>query len=164
MHDSAAAIKRPLRVTIVEDEPLFRDLLRIALEQHHDFEVVASYENGDEAAKGLLDVRPDVALFDIQIPGRLNGFEVGLLVRQRLPETGVVILSNHREPAFLTALRRKRLTGWSYLLKQTVSRPRFQRIWKSKNLHRAWPGIGGLELFHLRVDPKYGLTIDCSCA
>ncbi|HEX6972223.1 MAG TPA: response regulator transcription factor, partial [Limnochordia bacterium] len=63
---------------------------------------------------------PDVAIVDIQLGGGVNGLELGLRLREPLPELGVVLLSNHLDPALLTAIPDDEMRGWGYLLKRSV--------------------------------------------
>jgi DNA-binding NarL/FixJ family response regulator len=109
------------RIAIVEDEPLFRGLLENHLRRHPRLEVVGAYADGASALASLPDIGPDVVTLDIEMPGRMDGIEVGLALRQRLPGLGIVILSNHADPRFLGALPREVTSGWSYLLKKSVS-------------------------------------------
>lgn len=66
---------RPLRVAIVDDEPLARDGLRLALRRVPDVAVVAECEDGVSAVDAIQTVRPDLVFLDVQMPG-LDGFEV----------------------------------------------------------------------------------------
>jgi len=110
-----------VKIAIVEDEPLFRGLLENHLRRHPGFEVVGAYADGASALQRLPEVAPDVVTLDIEMPGRMDGIDVGLALRQRLPRLGIVILSNHADPRFLGALPREATSGWSYLLKKSVS-------------------------------------------
>jgi len=65
----------PLRVVIVDDEPLARDSVRLALAHDEDVTVVAECEDGDAAAEAIDALRPDVVFLDVQMPGR-DGFGV----------------------------------------------------------------------------------------
>jgi two-component system LytT family response regulator len=65
----------PIRVAIVDDEPLARLALRVRLAGRPGFELVAEYGDGDAAAAGLAAVRPDLALVDVEMPGR-SGLDV----------------------------------------------------------------------------------------
>jgi DNA-binding NarL/FixJ family response regulator len=109
------------KIAIVEDEPLFRGLLENHLRRHARLEVVGAYADGMSALASLPEIGPDVVTLDIEMPGRMDGIEVGLALRQRLPRLGIVILSNHADPRFLGALPRATTSGWSYLLKKSVS-------------------------------------------
>lgn len=66
---------RPLRVAIVDDEPLARDGLRLALRRVPDVTVVAECEDGVSAVDAIQTMRPDLVFLDVQMPG-LDGFEV----------------------------------------------------------------------------------------
>jgi DNA-binding NarL/FixJ family response regulator len=110
-----------IKIAIVEDEPLFRGLLENHLRRHPRLEVVGAYADGASALASLPQIGPDVVTLDIEMPGRMDGIEVGLALRQRLPRLGIVILSNHADPRFLGALPREATSGWSYLLKKSVS-------------------------------------------
>jgi DNA-binding NarL/FixJ family response regulator len=110
-----------VRVAIVEDEPLYRGLLEQYLAKHPRFEVVGTYADGTAAMTGVADAAPDVVTLDIELPGRVDGIQIALALRASDPRLGIVILSNHADPRFLGALPREVTSGWSYLLKKSVS-------------------------------------------
>lgn len=109
-----------VRVVIVEDEALYREMLVSVLSQHHEIEIVGSYQDGPSCLEDAPRVNPDVALLDIELPDGMNGIQLGLKLRESIPEIGIVFLSHHNNPAFLSALQRGRLVGWSYLNKKSV--------------------------------------------
>ncbi|MBV9578514.1 MAG: response regulator transcription factor [Chloroflexi bacterium] len=111
----------PIRVAVVEDEPLYRGLLEHYLGQHPRLEVVGSYGDGATALAEVPNCRPDVVTLDIELPGAVDGIQTAIALRQRLAALGVVILSNHADPRFLGSLPRQVTSGWSYLLKKSVS-------------------------------------------
>ncbi|MBV9131988.1 MAG: response regulator transcription factor [Chloroflexi bacterium] len=111
----------PVRVVIVEDEPLYRGLLEHYLGRHDRLEVVGVYADGASALAGMPSVSADVVTLDIELAGELDGIQVGVALRKTLPNLGIVILSNHADPRFLGALPREVTSGWSYLLKKSVS-------------------------------------------
>jgi len=110
-----------IRVAVVEDEPLFRGLLEQHLGRHPRLEVVGAYASGADALDGLSSSAADVVTMDIELPGRLDGIQTALALRGQAPKVGIVILSNHADPRFLGALPREVVSGWSYLLKKSVS-------------------------------------------
>ncbi|MGE5618827.1 MAG: response regulator [Sphingomonadaceae bacterium] len=118
---STANAQGKIRVVIVEDESLYRDLLSFALAQHPRLEVVGSFADGESAVSAVSRLRPDVAMLDIELGGAMNGIQLGLLLRQQLPDLGIVILSNHQDTQFLAAVPQASVAGWSYLLKKSVS-------------------------------------------
>ncbi|MCA1563481.1 MAG: LytTR family DNA-binding domain-containing protein [Acidobacteria bacterium] len=65
----------PLRVIIVDDEPLARAVVREYLAAHADVEVVAECANGFDAVKAVSELSPQLVFLDVQMP-KLDGFEV----------------------------------------------------------------------------------------
>src|SRR3954470_4804571 len=70
---------RPLRVAIVDDENLARQVVREYLTGMPGVEIVAECANGFEAVKVVSELKPDLLLLDVQMP-KLNGFKVLELV------------------------------------------------------------------------------------
>ncbi len=64
-----------LRVVVVDDEALGREMLRYRLEDVPDIELIGEYGDGDSAAESIQRLRPDVIFMDIEMPGR-SGIEV----------------------------------------------------------------------------------------
>jgi len=64
-----------LRALIVDDEPLARDCVRLALDNEDDIEVIAECADGDEAIAAIDELEPDVVFLDVQMPGT-TGFDV----------------------------------------------------------------------------------------
>ncbi|MBZ5500815.1 MAG: response regulator [Acidobacteriia bacterium] len=64
-----------MRVMIVDDEDLARQVLREYLSAHPEVEVIAECSNGFDAVKAVAELKPDLVLLDIQMP-KLDGFEV----------------------------------------------------------------------------------------
>jgi DNA-binding NarL/FixJ family response regulator len=110
---------KPLRIAIVEDEDLFRDLLGLALERHERFLVVGSFGNAPEALLRIPNLEPDLVMLDIDLGGNVNGVELGMALQKRLPNLGVVLLSNHQDLEFVAGLGAE-VQRWSYLLKKSV--------------------------------------------
>ncbi len=109
-----------IRMVIVEDDHLFRDLLRVALASLPGVSVMADYADPEAALAEVPALRPDVLLLDIDLGSGRNGIHLGQQLRRVLPEVGVILFSNHRDPAFLGAVPPEQLAGWSYLLKTSV--------------------------------------------
>lgn len=108
-------------LVIVEDEDLYRDLLRIALSQQPLIDVVGVFGDAESAVVGVVELNPRVAILDIELPGSMNGVQLGLRLRRLLPELGVILLSNHGDPEFVASLPADVLAGWSYLQKRSVA-------------------------------------------
>lgn len=108
------------RIVIVEDEALFRQLLRRTLSAEPGLEVAGMAEDGEAAVRLARELKPDVMLMDIELPGELDGIEAALQIKKERPQIGVVILSAHNDRRYVTSLPLKDSQGWAYLLKQTV--------------------------------------------
>ncbi|MBG9390620.1 response regulator [Caenimonas aquaedulcis] len=81
-------------IVIVDDHAIMREGLARILEQHADFQVVGSCGDGRESLALIAALQPRVAVLDISMP-HLNGIEVARQVKERSPQTAVVILSMH---------------------------------------------------------------------
>lgn len=112
--------QRSIPVAIVEDEGLFRDLLRLALDQEPSLRVVGEFHSAQAALEQIPELKPEVVILDIELGGGMNGVQLGLALRKCLPKLGIVLLSNHANPQFLAAVPRAEAGGWSYLLKKSV--------------------------------------------
>lgn len=107
-----------LRVVLAEDHRIVREGLRALLRDASGYEVVG--ETGDGlAVEGIVaELRPDVLVVDLVLPG-LNGIEATRRVRRRHPDTRVVVLSMHAdEPFVVEALA---AGASAYVLKDTTA-------------------------------------------
>ncbi len=108
------------RILIVEDEALFSELLRRTLSAEPGLEIVGVAGDGETAVRLAGETRPDAVLMDIELPGELDGIDAALRIKRERPQTGIVILSAHKDWRYVTSLPLEESWGWSYLLKQTV--------------------------------------------
>ncbi|CAN5516776.1 response regulator transcription factor [soil metagenome] len=109
-----------LRLLIVEDETLFREMLVMTLEDESGLEIVGQAGDGRTAVRLAVEHQPDVVLMDIELPGEIDGIDAGIEIRKTNPSTGIVLLSSHRDRRFFTSLPADQQSGWSYLLKQSA--------------------------------------------
>jgi two-component system response regulator NreC len=91
--------------------------LRKILEARRDWEVVAEAGDGREAVAKVLELEPDVAVFDIGMP-RLNGIEATRQIVKRAPAVKILILSMHSDEAYITQALQAGAKG--YLLKDSA--------------------------------------------
>jgi DNA-binding NarL/FixJ family response regulator len=108
-------------VCLVEDQPLFRDLVRGALEDRLGIRVIGSYGDPDQALREIPGLQPDLAVLDISLGAHINGIELGVRLRRLMPRLAIVLLSSHADPSLLSGLPPDVANGWSYLLKGSVS-------------------------------------------
>jgi DNA-binding NarL/FixJ family response regulator len=92
------------RVLIVDDHPLTRDALATLLEQS-DFDVAGQASDGDEALELARDLRPELVLLDLSMPG-VDGLAALPRLREAAPESEVVVLTaSGTEENLLAAIR-----------------------------------------------------------
>jgi DNA-binding NarL/FixJ family response regulator len=83
---------KPIRVLLVDDHDLFRKGLAALFAGDKGFRVVGEARNGAEALSKAKDLKPDIILMDIYMPGG-DGLEATRRIKRDLPETKVVILT-----------------------------------------------------------------------
>jgi DNA-binding NarL/FixJ family response regulator len=94
-----------IKVILADDHAVVRKGIREFLEESGDVTVVAEASTGDEALAVIREHRPDVAVLDIQMPGR-TGLEVTRAVRAEQLPVGVLILTAYDDdPFIMTALQ-----------------------------------------------------------
>ncbi len=104
-----------IRILIVDDHEVVRLGLRILMEDQPDMEVVAEAGDADQALREVERHRPNVAIVDIRLPGR-SGLEACKEIRQKYPDTRVVILTAQADDDFIAEALRVGAAG--YVLKQ----------------------------------------------
>ena len=110
-----------LRVVIGEDDVLLREgIARILADA--GLEVVAQAGDADDLLRKALAHRPDVAVVDVQMPpnNEDDGLRAALELRSRLPDVGVLVLSQFYEEDYALDLIGDRAEGVGYLLKERV--------------------------------------------
>ena len=100
---------------LVEDHAILRDGLRLLLEKSGGFEIVAESGNGQDAVVLALKHSPDLILIDISMPGK-NGTEAIPLIRNRLPDAKIIVLTMHRTEEYVRASLAAGANG--YVLKE----------------------------------------------
>jgi two-component system, NarL family, response regulator DesR len=89
-----------IRVLLAEDQGMMRGALAMLLGLEDDIEVVAQVGTGDEVLPAALRAKPDVALLDIEMPGR-SGLDAAADLRAKLPDCKVLILTTFGRPGYL---------------------------------------------------------------
>src|SRR5262247_4441574 len=104
-------------ILIVDDHSQLRALIRRLAAQEPDFHVVGEAEDGAEAIRLAHELRPDIVLLDLVMPG-VNGLEAMRRIKAERPETKVIIVTVHTEEAY----RRAAEAGGAdaFLLKKTL--------------------------------------------
>lgn len=108
-----------IRILIVDDHDLLREGVRALLSQEPGFEVVGEAGDGQEAVRAVRDLRPDVVLMDVNLPGGLGGLEATEAILADRPETRVIMLTQYDQREYIK--RALRIGARGYLLKRSVS-------------------------------------------
>jgi len=105
-------------VIYVENDPTLRGMVSTLLKNRSEVELIGSYASSDEALEGEYR-SADVALLDLALgPSSLNGTELGLVLREKNSNLGIVIFTQHVVPDFLSSLPTHVQWGWSVLVKR----------------------------------------------
>ena len=84
----------PMRILIVEDDPLMQLGLEQALGEHPNFEIVGQAEDGYIGVQKALELKPDLVVMDIGLR-RLDGIAATKQIKEQLPDIHVVMLTSH---------------------------------------------------------------------
>jgi DNA-binding NarL/FixJ family response regulator len=92
-----------VRVVLADDHPLTRQGVHAALEEAPDIQVVGEANDGVEARELVAELRPDVLLLDLVMPGPRPS-EVARWVRNHCPQTTTLVLTGHDRDSFLAEM------------------------------------------------------------
>jgi len=104
-----------VRILIADDHSVVRAGLRALLERHGHFRVVAEASNGEEAIAKAQEIRPDVAVLDIRMPG-MSGIEACRRIVETVEGCKVIMLTSYAEDELLFAAIQAGAAG--YVLKR----------------------------------------------
>lgn len=89
-----------VRVLVADDHALFRQSLSNVLCSVQDIEIVEEASDGDEAVEKASNVKPDLVLMDVELPG-LSSFDAAKRIHQNAPQTKTLFVSNHEDEQYL---------------------------------------------------------------
>jgi DNA-binding NarL/FixJ family response regulator len=114
---AAWAARRVIRVAIVEDDQALRETLAAFIGKADGFTCLGSFATAESALAEIPQLKPDVVLMDIGLPG-LSGTECARELKQRIPQTQIVMHTVYDEGDFLFNALKAGASG--YLLKRTT--------------------------------------------
>jgi DNA-binding NarL/FixJ family response regulator len=111
-----------VRVIVADDSMLVREGV-VRLLEGAGFEVVAQAVDAEALMRKTRAHKPDIAIIDIRMPPTHTdeGFQAALAIREELPDTGVLVLSEYIEEEYAVELLGDDAAGVGYLLKDRVS-------------------------------------------
>jgi DNA-binding NarL/FixJ family response regulator len=111
-----------MRIVIADDSVLLRRGA-VRLLEDAGFEVVAEAGDGEDLLRKVRAHKPDVAVVDIRMPPTHvdEGLQAARIIREELPEVGILMLSQYVEERYVTSLLEQGAAGVGYLLKDRVA-------------------------------------------
>jgi DNA-binding NarL/FixJ family response regulator len=111
-----------MRVVVADDSVLLREGI-VRLLEGAGFDVVGQAGDAEDLIRKTAAHKPDVAVVDIRMPptGTDDGLRAALEIRKRLPDTGVLVLSQYLEEGYALDLVADSAEGTGYLLKDRVA-------------------------------------------
>jgi DNA-binding NarL/FixJ family response regulator/class 3 adenylate cyclase len=122
LRNTATTVGKSIRVALADDSVLLREgVARLLTES--GFEVVAQSGNAEDLLRHVAMHKPDVAVVDIRMPPTHTdeGLQAARAIRERFPDTGVLVLSQYVESGYALDLLSESAEGVGYLLKDRVS-------------------------------------------
>ena len=115
----------PLRILLADDHVTVRHGLKLLIDSQPDMKVVSEASDGQTALQRALELKPDVVVIDISMPG-MNGLVATRQLKQLRPDAAIVTLTRHSDDAYLQELLRAGVSG--YVLKQSAPAELIQAI------------------------------------
>jgi DNA-binding NarL/FixJ family response regulator len=103
-------LQMTMTVLIVDDHATFRSVARKVLE-HHGYEVIGEAPDGEQALEAVRELRPDLVLLDVQLPG-IDGFEVAARLTSNGDAPAVVMVSSRDAADFGDLIARSGARGF----------------------------------------------------
>ena len=122
--------RKPMRLAIVDDHKLTRESLQNMLLDETDIEVVGEAENGRQALLLCSRLRPDLILMDVRMP-EMDGLAATKEVKERYPETSVMMLTMHENPDYLLEAMKAGAAG--YVLKDAPQEEIIEAVRRIRN-------------------------------
>jgi NarL family two-component system response regulator LiaR len=104
----------PIRVITIDDHQVVRGGIKYALLDCDDIELVGETQEGEDALRLCEQVRPDVVLMDLMMPG-MDGVETTVAIRERFPQVQILVLTSYHDKDLVPRAMQAGAIG--YLLK-----------------------------------------------
>ena len=107
--------EKKIRIVVADDHGTMREGLRLLINSQADMEVVGEATDGQEAVQRARELKPDVVLMDVSMPG-LTGLEATKKLKESCPEIRVLTLTRHSDDGFLRQLLGAGASGYALKL------------------------------------------------
>ncbi len=127
-----------LRILVVDDHPAVRRGLRGLLASQVGWEVIDEAVDGRDGLEKANHLRPDVILMDLTMPG-MGGLEACRLIRENVPDSEVLIVTQHDSPQMLREAMAAGARG--YIVKSNAARDLLTAV-ETVSQHQAFTSLG----------------------
>lgn len=110
-------MENEIKLFIADDHPVFRAGLKVLIEKDDRMKIVGEANDGTEALEKVLRTEADIAVLDIDMPGR-DGFEVAQAMRENNSPAKIIFLTMHKDEHFLNKALELNVKG--YLIKESA--------------------------------------------
>ncbi len=110
-------MENEIQIVIADDHPIFRSGLRGIIESEPNMKVVADAENGEKAIDQIYEYEPDIAILDLDMPGK-DGFAVVNAIEEKRLAVDVILLTMHNSESIFNAALNLGIKG--YVLKESA--------------------------------------------
>lgn len=100
-----------IRLLLADDHAVVRSGLRLLLEAQPDMVIVGEAENGRDAISRTAELKPDVVLMDVEMPG-MNGIEATRHIKRESPQTTVLALTMYEDDQYFFEMLRAGACGY----------------------------------------------------
>ena len=106
-----------IKIFIADDHPIFRCGLRESIEKNDRFQILGEADHGEEALERILELNPEIAVLDIDMPG-ITGLDVAERLMEQAAKIKVIILTSYKEESFFNRAMDLGVKG--YILKENA--------------------------------------------
>lgn len=104
-------MSKKIKLMLADDHAVVRSGLRMLLDAQPDMEIVGEAETGMEAITKTKELRPDVVLMDVEMPG-MNGIEATEKIKESVPETAVLALTMYEDDQYFFEMLKAGASGY----------------------------------------------------
>jgi len=105
------------KIVIAEDHTILRAGLKALLMSNPKFEIIGEADNGRDAIRRVIELKPDLVIMDLSMPG-MNGMDAVREIKDRMPEVKALVLTVHAEEEYVLASLQAGANG--YVLKDAT--------------------------------------------